>query len=298
MLKEVYHNVCESYVAIDVSIAEKEQSLVTSKYGGIPYIPQGEDCLRDEHGYPYLLFAQFNFAEISQQAGQHSDLPKEGLLQIFLPMFDTDAFLRDRYFDTSKCIRFYTELPTQSANQTVIDEIRSLWQDVESLRDVNNDEYMNLSKDRCQWFEEKYPNSSYYLPFYSEMRLGFSQKVGNPESEDIFFNSKEKSGYALTQEEWTLYNQISYSTRGSKILGFGSFCQGDPRYGYNYSTGEDKILSNLRLFFQLTSSEQIGKENNRGSNIIRVGSEFQFFIDKEDLKNQEFHKMMFYFACS
>lgn len=300
MLKEVYNSVAESYITIDVSIAEKEQSLITSKYGGLPYIPQGEDCLRDEHGYPYLLFAQFNFTELSQQAGQHSDLPQEGLLQIFLPIFNTEIFLHDKDFDTSKCIRFYAELPTQPANQAVINEIRTLWRDVESLWDANNDEYRNLSKDRCEWFEKKYPNSSYFLPFYKEMTLGFSQKVGHPVTGDIAFD-RETEGYShltLSEEEWTFYEQMTYSTECNQVLGFGTFCQGDPRYVCDYPEGDVERLSNLRLFFQLTSTKYIKNENGKRYNIIPIDGEFQFFIDKEDLKNQKFHNMMFHFACT
>lgn len=298
-LKEVYDNVAEPYIAIDVAIAEQELSLLTSKYGGVPYIPENEDCLRDENGYPYLLFAQFNFSEIAEQAGQHSDLPTQGLLQIFLPIFNTEIFLHDKDFDTSKCVRFYPELPTQPANEIVINEIRNLWKDVESLWDINSDEYANLLKENCKTFEVKYPKSNCYMPFYREINLTFSQKIGRPYQEDIVYytDTEPYSRHTLTSEEWDLYAKIVGKTSGNKLLGFGNYCQGDPRYIYTYKN--KKILGNLRLFFQLDGSKWERKENGRGYRIVRANTgEFQFFIDKQDLKNQNFSNMMFYFACT
>lgn len=300
-LKEVYDNVAEPYIAIDVAIAEQEQSLFTSKYGGVYYVPEHEDCLRDENGYPYLLFAQFNFAKIAEQAGQHPDLPSQGLLQIFLPIFNVEIFLHDKDFDTSKCVRFYPTLPTEPINQAVLDEVRNLWKDVENLWDINSDTYSNLIKDKCELFKSKYPNSSTYLPFYREIFLNFSQKIGRPKEDDIVFYDKSKpySRRTLTIEEWELYTKTVGKTSGNKLLGFGNFCQGDPRNVFRYPEGDGEILGNLRLFFQLDKSKYERKENGRSYQIVNANTgEFQFFIDKEDLKNQNFSNMMFYFACT
>lgn len=296
--KEMYENIAESYMVIDVSIAEQELSLLTSKYGGVPYIPENEDCLRDKHGYPYLLFAQFNFAEIAEQAGHHPDLPKQGLLQIFLPIFNVEIFLFERDFDTSKCVRFYPELPTKPANQAVVDEIRALWRDVENLWDPNNDGYSNIVKERCETFKAKYPNSYEYLPFYREIALSFSQKIGRPYmGEDIAFDREPYLRKHFTQEERELYDEIYGGVDGNKLLGFGTYCQGDPRHMWTYE--DSKILHNLKLFFQLDATPYIRNEKGRGYCIVNANSgEFQFFIDTDDLKNQNFSNLMFHFACT
>ena len=130
-MRDYYRELAQPCISINVSEAADELPLLASKFGGVPYIAAGEDCPRDRHGLPYMLLAQFNFAEIAAQAGQHPDLPEQGLLQIFSPMDANIGFL-DATGDWAQ-VRFLPELPGDAGNQTAIAEMRAWHAEISKL---------------------------------------------------------------------------------------------------------------------------------------------------------------------
>lgn len=288
-LQEIYHKLSEPYIKITEAIAKQPLSPLTSKYGGVPYIPEDEDCLRDEHGYPFLLFAQFNFAEIAEQAGQHPDLPKEGLLQIFLPAFlGLDVFSYNYKENTSQYIRFYPTLPTKPMNQKVGNEIQTFWQDIESLWDINSTDYGHLDKEKDEIFMQKYPYGVTF-PVYREIALTFSTKIMqssgisdvNKETYQLYEN--------LSDEERQMLEETFAGTYGSKLLGFGNYCQGDPRDPFD-KDGQLIYLDERRLFFQWQSPQW----RNDYRDVFIDFLDLNMFINRSDLKNRHFADMRFH----
>lgn len=286
-LQEIYHKLSEPYIKITETIAKQPLSPLTSKYGGVPYIPEDEDCLRDEHGYPFLLFAQFNFAEIVEQAGQHPDLPKEGLLQIFVPLFLSEQIFSNPEYEeiTRKCVRFYPKLPTKPINQKVCDEIYAVWKDTESIWDIDDvTGSCKENKENYNLFLQKYPYNT-EMPFYREIALTFSTKIMQSSYNSDFDKETYQLYENLSDEERQMLEETFAGTYGSKLLGFGNYCQGDPRDPFD-KDGQLIYLDERRLFFQFQSPTTI--------DAFLDYIDFNLFIRREDLKNHNFYNMEFH----
>lgn len=284
-LQEIYHKLSEPYIKITETIAKQPLSPLTSKYGGVPYIPEDEDCLRDEHGYPFLLFAQFNFAEIAEQAGQHPDLPKEGLLQIFFPFFDSlNMSMRE-------CVRFYPKLPTKPINQKACDEIGAIWQDIETLWEVNHKPFDWRSEKGKLFFDKYTDKCSDTFAVYREIALTFSTKIMQSSDNSDFDKETYQLYENLSDEERQMLEETFANNYGSKLLGFGNYCQGDPRDPFD-KDGQLIYLDERRLFFQWQSPEW----DNGYRHVFLDYADFDFFINRSDLKNHNFSNMKFHSA--
>lgn len=67
------------YIKIE-AVPENNLPLTTSKFLGIPYIPQGFEYPTNAKGQPLALLAQINFAETPRL----QDFPNEGILQFYI----------------------------------------------------------------------------------------------------------------------------------------------------------------------------------------------------------------------
>lgn len=78
-LKPKIENFTTTCIGISTKV-DPDLKLANSKFGGLPYFPNGQELPKDEYGKPMRLLAQLNFAEIPE----FEDYPTEGLLQIFI----------------------------------------------------------------------------------------------------------------------------------------------------------------------------------------------------------------------
>lgn len=283
-LQEIYHKLSEPYIKITETIAKQPLSPLTSKYGGVPYIPEDEDCLRDEHGYPFLLFAQFNFAEIYEQVGQFDDLPTQGLLQLFMPMFCMSDILTEREYEeiARKCVRFYPTLPTKPINQKVCDEINALWQEIGTMYTPIKDSYerRKIYWDKSVALENKYNCGYIETPFFCEIALSFSKSISQSTDQVSLGEELYNLYESLSEEEKIMLEDTFDRELYSGLLGLGGYLQGDPR-----SNNE-----RYRLFFQFHVPD--AKEETLGA-FIDDWVEYDLFIDKNDLKKHDFSDTWF-----
>ncbi|WP_298644932.1 YwqG family protein [uncultured Cardiobacterium sp.] len=300
-VRDYYRELAQPCISINVSEAADELPLLASKFGGVPYIAAGEDCPRDRHGLPYMLLAQFNFAEIAAQAGQHPDLPEQGLLQIFSPMDANIGFL-DATGDWAQ-VRFLPELPGDAGNQTAIAEMRAWHAEISKLSNPELGLYSDLIDEACEAFKAKY-GIAYYLPFYRELALHFSTTISYPETEDIEIEHYDEQGEGhyrfgkIYDEAVAELCDALPRNHECRLLGYATYPQYDPRYVSIYNGEEDKTIihTNMRLLFQLTEAGVFRNSEGKWCALVPFSMAAQCFIDRESLKKRDFSKLMFFAA--
>ncbi len=280
------------FIDMKVEVAQQPLPLTGSKLGGLPYLAAGEDCPRDDKGRPFFLLAQLNFAEIAATAGKLRDLPETGLLQIFIPAFDENyGALENRHQ-----VRFFANVPEENAvNKAVLSELSAWYGDIASLRDKDK-----AARER---FADKY-GAEIYMPFYVEHTLHFSIRHDFPDwNDEVDFPSFARffEWKHLTPSQQEQVNSLSRSLMGrQKILGYPSFCQGDPRTDVDRENPPAFITDfSKRLFLQFVSTYSTEKDAQGHTLPLMMWAdvgEGQFFITHDDLIRRDFSKMEFWLA--
>lgn len=255
-----YQTTLEKTIKPSVSIKaiKRKTTPFESKFGGNPYLPKGLEHPKDEWGNPMRLLAQINFKELPKL--EH--LPEHGILQFYLSQQD-DMMGLD--FDN----------PTNQKNFRVLYH-KEVIEDEQEL--VDNFSYIE-EVDEC------------YLPLNDEMGLEFSKKVEPVSLNDFQFHTLIDEEMDLEQNIqegrdrtlWDVYSDY-YGGEGHKVGGYAFFTQEDPR-GYGEGLEEYKIL-----LLQIDTDD----DNDIMWGDCGVGN---FFIKEEDLKNQDFSKVLFNWDC-
>ena len=180
-----------------------------SKFGGLPYLPQGADYPTNSKGNYLYLLAQINFAEVPNL----KDFPNQGILQFFIAA-DEEFYEAD--FDR----------PTQQNDFRVV-YFTDIISDAENL--VIDFSFLPKLDDDC------------LMPFVGCCALDFTLAQSPITISDYQFKlfdseSETKPNYEL----WDLY-QESLSLSGHKIGGYPNFTQQDPRT-YQPLKNQDYIL--------------------------------------------------------
>ena len=112
---ESYRKQIESSVQPFIRIFAKTDDklrLVQSKFGGMPYLPQGVDYPTAQNGQPLFLLAQINFTEVPALAG----FPTQGILQLYAaddPMYGLD--LDDPFDQSNFRVIYFAEVDEKKA---------------------------------------------------------------------------------------------------------------------------------------------------------------------------------------
>lgn len=266
-------------VKIDLSKQDNDFIPTTnSKIGGMGYLPVGENYPTTPEGTPLVMLAQINFKEVAQQADISQlpyPLPKQGILQIYIDGQD-DLYGAD----------FDNPLPSDKY------QVR-FWQD-ETLP-LNTDELTKISKQLKELdiilpfnFNHQYKMAFTLTPqsctttCYEYNHI--SQNIDELKECDLWNYLEEDLGIDDPDDYLQIYDECSGSNE-HQLLGYPSFTQTDPRQ-YNEALQEHILLL------------QIETDDIDGSGIMWGDSGIgNFFIHPDDLKNQDFSKLIYNWDC-
>lgn len=243
---------------IHFSLENKKPGIFDSKIGGAYYIPEDENAPVDQKtGNPLYLLAQINFGQFKVP----EPFPDKGLLQFFVTG-DDDMYgldLNDRLPQKSWAIRYYEELPEQ-----ILDEnICTLTADQDTILPVYEEYKLKPHKGKHSITMTDYRFDS-ILCSACEKELKVNQHSALDLNNDLYRCLEEK-----------------IATYPCQIGGYPSFMQADPRVEFEVNRPD-------LLLFQLDSAEGVVWGD------YGIGN---FFINEEDLKNRDFSKVLYEWAC-
>lgn len=249
---------------------------LTSKIGGIGYLPIGESYPTNA-GKPLVMLAQLNFEQISQStdtAKLPHRLPQKGILQIYIDSQD-DCYgqnFDDKLPNDLYQVRFWqdTTLPinTDELNQ-ISEQLKALDIDILPFNFKNQHPMQfNLDTQSCSTNCYEYNH--------------FSQKIDELKDCDICDYLEENLQMDDPYECLDTYDELAGFGK-HQIFGYPNFTQTDPRE-YN------KNLQKHILLLQIESDS---------NNDIMWGDcgVANFFIHPDDLKNEDFSKLIYNWDC-
>ncbi|MFP4090266.1 MAG: YwqG family protein [Cyclobacteriaceae bacterium] len=172
-------------------------SLTQSKFGGLPYLPQGYEYPEGSSGQPLFLLAQINFAEVPELDG----FPKKGLLQFYIGDDNMYGLDLDDPFDQSNYrIIYFDEVDEGDAQQDI------------ELPDFDN---IPVLRSHSLRFEKQWgpvaPQDQAFYEVFGTPAEDFFDRFGNDKVE-------VRRAYARAAQG-----------RGHKLGGYAHFTQEDPR---------------------------------------------------------------------
>ena len=240
-------------------------SILDSKIGGVPYWDKRREYPKTDKGEPLALLAQFNL----EQLPANHVFPTTGMLQFFLCPNDLYGLS-------------FTEADKQN-------EFRVVFHDTVDAY-VTEGEILAMGIPTTR--------EDLMLPVSGEFGVTFEKELVSMNPDDVKFDGifREIAGEQgvsvsgnfmladfLTEEEW---EALAKRTEGHMLLGYPTFTQEDPR-------GEDSVYDTL--LFQLDSdygTGDVGREILWGD--AGVGA---FFINREDLMNLRFDRILYNWDC-
>lgn len=269
---------------VRIKLSKQDNDFVpslTSKIGGMGYLPAGERYPVKLDGAPLVLLAQINFKELSAQVDISQlahPLPKQGILQIYIDGKDDD-YLYGCDFDDYLPHDGYQVRFWQDDNLSLnIDELNRI---SEQLKHLDTD---------CLPFDF---NCQYDMNFVlNEQSCGtncfeynaIADTIEPLKGNDIWNYLEETLDVDDPDEHLERYDELSGNGYGQHlILGYPYFTQTDPRE-YN------EQLQKHVLLFQIDTDDD---------NDIMWGDcgVANFFIHPDDLKNQDFSKLIYNWDC-
>jgi uncharacterized protein YwqG len=116
---EAYRKQIEASVKPFIRIYAKTDDtlrLTQSKFGGIPYLPEGTHYPSGSNGQPLFLLAQINFSELPAM----DEFPKKGILQFYTADDSMYGLDLDDPFDQSNFrILYFADVDESSAQQNI-----------------------------------------------------------------------------------------------------------------------------------------------------------------------------------
>jgi len=194
------HKLCHKRYPAYQSVATKKKSTVyESKFGGIPYIPEGEKwvvCPRCQ--VEKVLILQLNIQELPEV----SDKLKEwDFIQIFACMKPSETLLSEQYPDVHSSDRIYEESIYNNYEQTKFSEIF----------------YKIKEENRCYNILERSPD---YDPFYYELIDGKKMFAGEPFNNyfDIKLVKKDKPAQEFSSPPWIDGYNLHYDEEQKRVV--------------------------------------------------------------------------------
>lgn len=269
---------------IKIDLSKKDNDFtptLNSKVGGVGYLPINEKYPTKKDGTPLGLLAQLNFKQIADTVDTTKlphPLPKQGILQIYIDGQDDDALYGcdlDDYLPHDKYqVRFWQDdsLPmhTDELNH-IITQLKSL-----SMQGFPFD-YANAYDMRFELSTQSCTTNCYE---YNHQ----SQTIDELKTCDVWNYLEENLDMddSDPDEVLEIYDELANSYE-HQLLGYPNFTQTDPRE-YNES------LQQHILLFQIETDDD---------NDIMWGDSgvANFFIHPNDLKNQDFSKLLYNWDC-
>lgn len=251
---------------IKIKTLNEKTSIFESKFGGIPYLPKEKEIPVNEDGKQLKLLAQFNLGDIPN----NNILPNRGMLQFFV--FPDDLYGMD--FDNQANqegfrVVYHSEIDSSVDEEDVISRVTNYVMDGEDLFFPIEEEY----KLEFSIAEEGLSVNDYRF-----------EKLFVEEYNKKFLNNTISKLYDLDNEDFNMLFEESDAS-GHKIGGYPFFTQEDPR-----SYKDIKEFDTLLI--------QIDSDYRKDTEIMWGDSGVcNFFINEEDLKNEDFNKALYNWDC-
>ena len=283
ILQRMKENTKTECIYIRTKISSDPLPLTCSKFGGIPYWPKDKlnsyPHTSGQHQMPLTMLAQFNLSELPE----NDVFPRTGMLQFFVfNGMDTEPFK----------VVFHKEIedPVIFSSSGPIVPTSLMPEEIEITRKSGKN--------------EKVPNpfwGDYGFPIAGEFALEFSKRYdyANP-TENCFETEFKKAAkelgipvpddldtYSVLPEQ--VYEEFYNYASGHKLLGRPYFVQ------YDYREADDE---NEVLLFQIDSAcSDTGEQDENHYIVLGDAGTANFFIDKEDLKKQDFSNVYYDWQC-
>jgi uncharacterized protein YwqG len=238
---------------ITITAKDGSTKISDSKFGGQPFLPIGIEYPKDYSGNPMILLTQINFAQLPK----NDILPSEGVLEFYVA---DDDFFGMSYENPAKQIGFKI-LYFPDSNQehqtdfTFLDNLMRECPPFKTNEIVESKLFFEINLD--------------YVPLHSiEFNQFFSLEEAN-----LFQNPNDTAKII----SGVYYNAIDSKECGHKLGGYARFIQEDPRKRFTEYANYISLL-------------QIDSQNHF---MWGDAGRAHFLIDKNDLKNKNFSKVMY-----
>lgn len=259
---------------------QKKPGITDSKFGGVPYWDMGMDYPKTEDGSLLMMLAQINLDELNKkESNPGNKLPKSGMLQFFIAMddvfgmdFDYKADGDGRLMQNSFRVVYHKKIDYGVSKESV--------------------EALGMPDSSAEDMEES--------PLWGEYGLTVEVKetyigMDDYRFEDIFRQAAKAAGWEI-DEQVGYYNSFSeegveylveeLEPSGHWMLGWPYFTQYDPREGE-----DEKAKYNVQLF-------QMDSDYEEDDYILWGDAGVaNFFISEEDLANEDFRDILYYWDC-
>lgn len=269
---------------VKINLSKKDNDYIptlNSKIGGMGYLPMGESYPVKSDGTPLILLAQINFKELAQKVDISllpHPLPKQGILQIYIDGQDDDYLFGcdlDNYLPHEKYqVRFWQNDELALNN----DELN---QAIQKIKDLNIDGFpFEITNQYDMSFELTQQSCNTNCFEYNHI----SQNINELKETDVWDYLENDLGIDDPDEHLQVYDEHA-NTQIHQILGYPNFTQTDPRE-YN------EHLQNHILLFQIETDDMENNDIMWGDSGVA-----NFFIHPDDLKNQDFSKLLYNWDC-
>lgn len=284
ILEQMKKNTKTDSISIKTKLSNRRLPLTCSKFGGFPYWPKSKSipypCSSDGRNLPLTMLAQINLSDLPE----NDIFPNKGILQFFvLNQLDIDNY-RILFHKSIEEPIVFTQAGPIIPTSLMPDEI-----------EITKESGQKITVPNIFWGEEGFPVTG-------ELELDFSKKCEfvNP-TENCFeteFRKAAKQQNISVPDDFDIFSDLSDDVYnefykfgcGHKLLGRPCFVQ------YDYRDNEEN--ENDILLFQMDSAWSESGDTNR-ENFINFGDAGTagFFIKKDDLKNLDFSKVFYDWAC-
>ena len=256
-------------IRISLSLADN-LALTDSKFGGVPYIPQGGALPTSVDGKPLFMLAQIN----CEQLPENTLYPKKGLLQFWIAATEAPLYGLDYEAPCSNDFKRVIYYPTFGEALPIDDFINDYIFDDENLPFNSKRQFaLHFKKDTESISLEDRAATQLFFQKWNE---SFSTHITTI---DEFFDEvpddicEEINAYLLKEPT------------GHKIGGYPYFIEYDPR--------EENAPHTFLLL-------QIDIDNIEGEEICwgNLGGIANFFISPEDLSAYQFDNVLYNWDCS
>lgn len=256
----------------------KQVTLISSKFGGLPYWDKEIQYPTDSKGNKLMLLAQFNLDDIKGV----KLLPQSGILQFFV--YSDNEFHYGSDFEdytNNDCFRvvYHSKIDFNISEE----DIKSL--NIPTSLDKSND-YDVITGEIGIDFEI----SKMASPEYGEFKNRFIELAA--EQGWHLDNNEDVKVLDYLIDDWDIMGEIYDICHKHKyqLLGYPLFIQFDPR------NDEERYAKYDTLLFQMESFEE-----EEGTDFMAIWGDLgiaHFFINRKNLLNRNFDDIMYCWDCS
>lgn len=253
-------------------LAEPLPGLFSSKIGGLPYWDPSKPYPTDSQGEKLALLAQIDLSTLPET----DELPREGLLQFFVLPDDVYGMNSDAP-EVQEGFRV--------VYHATVD--RSITEDTVRAMDIPTSFTCDDQLPVCGEFALRFSKESVHIG-YDDYR--FERELGRA-ARECGLSELDSSAVLNTLLKYDAYSEWFGGNEGTRILGYPSFTQDDPR---PMDSPCDTLLFQLDSYFASNAHPASSPDRNVMWGDSGIGN---FFIRKEDLAEKRFDRVYYTWDC-